>query len=95
MLAEFPGMTEPFPPFYFHLTRASMARAAALSACTACMRFQVEASLTYDFATPCEILLLVEAAHGQDQQVTSGCAYLLATHGGPAYRRRQGRRMRS
>jgi transglutaminase-like putative cysteine protease len=33
------------------------------------MRFEVEASLTYDFATPCEVLLLVEAAHGPDQVV--------------------------
>lgn len=35
------------------------------------MRFDVEASLTYDFATPCEVLLLVEAAHGPDQVVRS------------------------
>ncbi|MBO9546559.1 transglutaminase family protein [Caulobacter sp.] len=35
------------------------------------MRFDVEASLTYDFATPCEVLLLVEAAHGPDQIVHS------------------------
>src|SRR6218665_2801050 len=33
------------------------------------MRLAVEASLTYDFATPCEVLLLVEAAHGPDQSV--------------------------
>lgn len=33
------------------------------------MLFDVEASLTYDFATPCEVLLLVEAAHGPDQAV--------------------------
>ena len=33
------------------------------------MRFDVEASLTYDFASPCEVLLLVEAAHGPDQRV--------------------------
>jgi transglutaminase-like putative cysteine protease len=33
------------------------------------MRFDVEASLTYDFATPCEVLLLIEAAHGPDQSV--------------------------
>lgn len=33
------------------------------------MRLAVEASLTYDFATPCEVLLLVEAAHGPDQAV--------------------------
>ncbi len=31
------------------------------------MRFAVEASLTYDFSGPCEVLLLVEAAHGPDQ----------------------------
>lgn len=35
------------------------------------MRFQVEASLTYDFKTACEVLLLVEAAHGPDQVVHS------------------------
>lgn len=35
------------------------------------MRFEIEASLTYDFAAPCEVLLLVEAAHGQGQLVTS------------------------
>lgn len=35
------------------------------------MLFDVEASLTYDFATPCEVLLLVEAAHGPDQVVQS------------------------
>lgn len=35
------------------------------------MRFDVEASLTYDFETPCEVLLLVEAAHGPDQVVRS------------------------
>lgn len=34
------------------------------------MRFDVEASLTYDFASPCEVLLLVEAAHGPDQVVS-------------------------
>lgn len=33
------------------------------------MHFDVEASLTYDFAAPCEVLLLVEAAHGPDQSV--------------------------
>lgn len=33
------------------------------------MRFDVEASLTYDFADPCEVLLLVEAALGPDQGV--------------------------
>lgn len=35
------------------------------------MRFEVEASLTYDFPAPCEVLLLVEAAHGPDQIVRS------------------------
>jgi transglutaminase-like putative cysteine protease len=35
------------------------------------MLFEVEASLTYDFAAPCEVLLLVEAAHGPDQFVRS------------------------
>lgn len=35
------------------------------------MRFDVEASLTYDFEAPCEVLLLVEAAHGPDQVVRS------------------------
>src|SRR6218665_2619980 len=35
------------------------------------MRLAVEASLTYDFAEPCEVLLLVEAAHGPDQIVRS------------------------
>ncbi|HJV41528.1 transglutaminase family protein [Caulobacter sp.] len=35
------------------------------------MRFEVEASLTYDFPDPCEVLLLVEAAHGPDQTVRS------------------------
>nr|WP_295110290.1 transglutaminase family protein [uncultured Caulobacter sp.] len=35
------------------------------------MRFDVEASLTYDFASPCEVLLLIEAAHGPDQTVCS------------------------
>lgn len=35
------------------------------------MLFEVEASLTYDFASPCEVLLLVEAAHGPDQTVRS------------------------
>lgn len=33
--------------------------------------FDVEASLTYDFADPCEVLLLVEAARGPDQSVRS------------------------
>lgn len=33
--------------------------------------FGVEASLTYDFAAPCEVLLLVEAASGPDQIVRS------------------------
>ncbi len=35
------------------------------------MLLEVEASLTYDFAAPCEVLLLVEAAHGPDQFVQS------------------------
>lgn len=35
------------------------------------MLFEVEASLTYEFATPCEVLLLVEAAHDVDQMVRS------------------------
>ncbi|MDG2520435.1 transglutaminase family protein [Caulobacter segnis] len=35
------------------------------------MLFDVEASLTYDFAQPCEVLLMVEAAHGPDQAVRS------------------------
>lgn len=33
------------------------------------MRFKIHADLTYDFATPSEVLLLVEAAHGPDQTV--------------------------
>lgn len=33
------------------------------------MRFQIQAELTYDFAEPCEVLLLLEAAHGPDQTV--------------------------
>lgn len=35
------------------------------------MLFEVEASLTYDFAAPCEVLMLVEAAHGPDQTVSA------------------------
>lgn len=35
------------------------------------MLFEVESSLTYDFAQPCEVLLLVEAAHGFGQAVIS------------------------
>lgn len=35
------------------------------------MLFEVEASLTYDFAAPCEVLLLVEAAHGHGQEIIS------------------------
>lgn len=35
------------------------------------MLFEVEASLTYDFLTPCEVLLLVEAAHSPGQAVLS------------------------
>ncbi len=33
------------------------------------MRFDIEASLTYDFPAPCEVLLLVEASHGHGQTV--------------------------
>ena len=33
------------------------------------MRFNVSADLTYDFAAPCEVLLLLEAADGGDQAV--------------------------
>lgn len=33
--------------------------------------FDIQASLTYDFADPCEVLLLVEAARGPDQSVRS------------------------
>jgi len=33
------------------------------------MQFQIQAELTYDFAEPCEVLLLLEAAHGPDQAV--------------------------
>jgi len=33
------------------------------------MRFEIQAALTYDFATPCEVLLLVEAARGSDQTI--------------------------
>ncbi|PVM93699.1 transglutaminase-like domain-containing protein [Caulobacter endophyticus] len=35
------------------------------------MLYEVEASLTYDFAAPCEVLLQVEAADGPDQRVVS------------------------
>lgn len=35
------------------------------------MLFEVEASLTYDFPELCEVLLLVEAAHGSGQTVVS------------------------
>lgn len=35
------------------------------------MLFEVEASLTYDFAGPCEVLLLVEAAHSPGQAILS------------------------
>lgn len=34
------------------------------------MRFSVSADLTYSFASPCEVLLLLEAANGGDQQVS-------------------------
>lgn len=33
------------------------------------MRFQIQAEMTYDFAERCEVLLLLEAAHGPDQTV--------------------------
>lgn len=33
------------------------------------MQFEIQANLTYDFATPCEVLLLLEAAHGSGQTV--------------------------
>jgi transglutaminase-like putative cysteine protease len=33
------------------------------------MQFQIQAELTYDFAERCEVLLLLEAAHGPDQTV--------------------------
>jgi transglutaminase-like putative cysteine protease len=33
------------------------------------MRFSVSADLTYEFPAPCEVLLLLEAAHGGDQRV--------------------------
>jgi transglutaminase-like putative cysteine protease len=33
------------------------------------MRFDIHANLTYDFAKPCEVLLLVEATHGHGQTV--------------------------
>lgn len=33
------------------------------------MQFQIQAELTYDFAEPCEVLLLLEAARGPDQTV--------------------------
>lgn len=33
------------------------------------MRFHIQAELTYDFAEPCEVLLLLEAARGADQAV--------------------------
>lgn len=34
------------------------------------MRFSVSADLTYQFANPCEVLLLLEAANGGDQRVS-------------------------
>jgi len=33
------------------------------------MHFQIQAEMTYDFADRCEVLLLLEAAHGPDQTV--------------------------
>jgi len=33
------------------------------------MQFQIQADLTYDFTERCEVLLLLEAAHGPDQAV--------------------------
>ncbi|MBU4433377.1 MAG: transglutaminase family protein [Alphaproteobacteria bacterium] len=33
------------------------------------MRFDIQAKLTYDFATPCEVLLLLEATHGFGQTI--------------------------
>ena len=33
------------------------------------MQFSIEASLTYDFPAPCEVLLLIEASHEQGQTV--------------------------
>ncbi|MBU1375877.1 MAG: transglutaminase family protein [Alphaproteobacteria bacterium] len=33
------------------------------------MQFQIQAEMTYDFAERCEVLLLLEAAHGPDQTV--------------------------
>ena len=35
------------------------------------MQFNIEASLTYDFSAPCEVLLLVEASHGRGQTVSA------------------------
>lgn len=35
------------------------------------MRFEIEASLTYDFPAPCEVLLLVEASRGRGQSVSA------------------------
>ena len=35
------------------------------------MRFNINADLTYQFAAPCEVLLLLEAANGGDQAVVS------------------------
>lgn len=35
------------------------------------MRFDIQATLTYDFATPCEVLLLIEAAHGHGQTINA------------------------
>jgi transglutaminase-like putative cysteine protease len=35
------------------------------------MRFELNADLTYDFAAPCEVLLLLEAARSPDQSILS------------------------
>jgi transglutaminase-like putative cysteine protease len=35
------------------------------------MRFELNADLTYDFAAPCEVLLLLEAARSPDQSIQS------------------------
>ncbi len=35
------------------------------------MRFDLQANLTYDFAAPCEVLLLLEAARSPDQSIHS------------------------
>lgn len=33
------------------------------------MQFEIQANLSYDFSTPCEVLLMLEAAHGSGQNV--------------------------